>query len=122
MVSMLQGMRSPTAAWTLSLVADFPRYQWRYRNEHRLRQLYLEAAAHVPGSASAPLLLAHAVGDPRVPVGEVDESTERARTVGVPVRYLRFSDQGHHVRANPNRETLFASIENLLEVHLARRR
>ncbi|MFC6092224.1 SagB/ThcOx family dehydrogenase [Saccharothrix lopnurensis] len=40
----LQGMRSPaTAAWTLGLVADVPRYQWRYRHEHGLRRLYLEA-------------------------------------------------------------------------------
>lgn len=44
MIDVLQGMRSPaTAAWTLGLVADFPRYQWRYRHEHGLRRLYLEA-------------------------------------------------------------------------------
>jgi hypothetical protein len=44
MMDILQGMRSPmTAAWTLGLVADFPRYQWRYRHEHGLRRLYLES-------------------------------------------------------------------------------
>jgi SagB-type dehydrogenase family enzyme len=44
MIGVLQGMHSPaTAAWTLGLVADFPRYQWRYRHEHALRRLYLEA-------------------------------------------------------------------------------
>lgn len=44
MIDALQGMRSPaTAAWTLGLIADFPRYQWRYRHEHGLRRLYLEA-------------------------------------------------------------------------------
>jgi hypothetical protein len=44
MIGVLQGMRSPkTAAWTLGLVADFPRYQWRYRHEHALRRLYVEA-------------------------------------------------------------------------------
>ena len=44
MAAVLQGMRSPaTAAWTLGLIADFPRYQWRYRHEHALRRLYLEA-------------------------------------------------------------------------------
>lgn len=44
MVDVLQGMHSPaTAAWTLGLVADFPRYQWRYRHEHGLRRLYLES-------------------------------------------------------------------------------
>jgi len=44
MMDVLQGMRSPaTAAWTLGLVADVPRYQWRYRHDHGLRRLYLEA-------------------------------------------------------------------------------
>jgi nitroreductase len=32
-----------TAAWTLGMVADFPRYQWRYRHEHGLRRLYMES-------------------------------------------------------------------------------
>jgi hypothetical protein len=44
MSDILQGMWSPsTAAWTLGLVADFPRYQWRYRHEHGLRRLYFES-------------------------------------------------------------------------------
>lgn len=44
MTDVLQGMRSPaTAAWTIGLVADFPRYQWRYRHEHGLRRLWFEA-------------------------------------------------------------------------------
>jgi SagB-type dehydrogenase family enzyme len=44
MIDILQGMHSPaTAAWTLGLVADFPRYQWRYRHEHGLRRLYIES-------------------------------------------------------------------------------
>ncbi|WP_203911970.1 SagB/ThcOx family dehydrogenase [Rhizocola hellebori] len=44
MIDALQGMHSPaTAAWTLGFVADFPRYQWRYRHEHGLRRLYLES-------------------------------------------------------------------------------
>ncbi|MFJ4633706.1 SagB/ThcOx family dehydrogenase [Streptomyces sp. NPDC088847] len=44
MTDVLQGMRSPaTAAWTIGLVADFPRYQWRYRHEHALRRLWFEA-------------------------------------------------------------------------------
>jgi hypothetical protein len=44
MVKILQGMRSPlTAAWTLVLIADAPRYQWRYRSESGLRRLFVEA-------------------------------------------------------------------------------
>lgn len=77
--------------------------------------------AHVLGPACAPLLLAHGVRDPRVPVADVDQFAERARDAGVPVRYLRFPDEGHHVRADPNRTSLFAAVEEFLEVHLARR-
>ena len=41
--ALLQGQRPPaTAGWTVFLIADFPRYQWRYRHEHALRKLYLE--------------------------------------------------------------------------------
>lgn len=44
MVSILQGMRSPrSAAFILAFIADFPRYQWRYRHEHGLRRIYFEA-------------------------------------------------------------------------------
>jgi len=44
MIDALQGLRVPaTAAWTLGLMADFPRYQWRYRHEYALRKLYVEA-------------------------------------------------------------------------------
>ena len=69
----------------------------------------------------APLLLAHGVRDPRVPVAEVDAFAERATDLGVPVRYLRFADEGHHVRSNANRARLFAAIGEFLEVHCARR-
>jgi hypothetical protein len=44
MIDVFQGMHSPwTAAWTIGLVADFPRYQWWHRGEHGLRRLYIES-------------------------------------------------------------------------------
>ncbi len=43
LVSCLQGMNAPRlASFVLILVADFPRFQWRYRHEHALRRLYIE--------------------------------------------------------------------------------
>lgn len=61
MIGVLQGMRSPaTAAWTLGLVADFPRYQWRYRHEHALRRLYLESG--VIGQELAVLGMSYGLG------------------------------------------------------------
>jgi SagB-type dehydrogenase family enzyme len=44
MARILLGMRAPeTAAWTLVIVGDFAQYQWRYRHERALRNLYMAA-------------------------------------------------------------------------------
>ncbi|MGH8350011.1 MAG: SagB/ThcOx family dehydrogenase [Pseudomonas sp.] len=49
----LAGQPDPTnAAVTILLVADFDRYQWRYRHERALRNLYLEC-----GRLMQPLIL-----------------------------------------------------------------
>jgi len=72
-------------------------------------------------TACAPLLLAHGVRDPRVPVAEIDRFAGRARDLGVPVAYLRFEDEGHHIRGNANRRTLFDRVEHFLEAHLGTR-
>jgi len=65
-----------------------------------------------------PLLIAHGVRDPRIPVSEVDAFVARARDLGVPVTYLRFDDEGHHVQALGNRQILFREIEGFLERHV----
>ncbi|MFC6092225.1 S9 family peptidase [Saccharothrix lopnurensis] len=82
-------------------------------------ELRSRSPAHVLGPDCAPLLVAHGVRDPRVAAAGVDEFVSRARGFDVPVRHLRFADEGHHVRANANRRVLFAEIEEFLEVHLA---
>lgn len=68
----------------------------------------------------APLLVAHGVRDPRVPVEEVDAFVEHARALSVPVHYERFEDEGHEVRISRNRLRLFNAVEkfinDLLEV------
>ena len=44
MVDMLMGQTPPlTAALTLFITTDFRRYQWRYRHERALRNLYVES-------------------------------------------------------------------------------
>ncbi|MEV5891757.1 S9 family peptidase [Nonomuraea fuscirosea] len=90
------------------------------RNRRRLDERALRRRSPAQGldASCAPLLLAHGVRDPRVPVAEVDRFADRARDLGVPVRYLRFEDEGHHVRSNANRQTLFTEIERFLETHL----
>ncbi|MEO3818598.1 alpha/beta fold hydrolase [Plantactinospora sp. B24E8] len=76
---------------------------------------------HVLTPRCAPVLLAHGTRDPRVPIAEMDRFAARAEEIGVPVRYLRFADEGHHVRSNVNRVRLFAAIKDFLEEHLADR-
>ncbi|NIA72316.1 SagB/ThcOx family dehydrogenase [Pelagibius litoralis] len=44
MTRMLIGQTAPlSASWTAVFVADFPRYQWRYRHDRGLRHLYIDA-------------------------------------------------------------------------------
>jgi dipeptidyl aminopeptidase/acylaminoacyl peptidase len=71
--------------------------------------------AHVLDSSCAPLLVAHGARDPRVPVADVDAFVERATALGNAVTYLRFPDEGHHVKSDRNREILFGEIKTFLE-------
>jgi dipeptidyl aminopeptidase/acylaminoacyl peptidase len=81
-------------------------------------ELERRSPAHALTSDCAPLLIAHGVRDPRVPVTDIDAFVAKAEAADVPVRYLRFDDEGHHVVANGNRRTLFHEIETFLEAHL----
>jgi dipeptidyl aminopeptidase/acylaminoacyl peptidase len=77
--------------------------------------------AHVLTAGCAPLLVAQGERDPRVPVADVDAFVERATGLGVDVRYLRFPDEGHLVRADRNRAELFGAVVDFLEAHDGRR-
>jgi dipeptidyl aminopeptidase/acylaminoacyl peptidase len=77
--------------------------------------------AHALDGSCAPTLVAHGVRDPRVPVADVDHFVARAEELGVPMRYLRFPDEGHHVVSNRNRHLLFGAVTEFLEAHLADR-
>jgi dipeptidyl aminopeptidase/acylaminoacyl peptidase len=74
--------------------------------------------AHVIDKFCAPVLLAHGVRDPRVPIALVDEFAAKARSIGVQMRYLRFVDEGHYVNSNSNRQAFFTAIEEFLESHI----
>ncbi|GAA0611943.1 S9 family peptidase [Kribbella sandramycini] len=79
----------------------------------RARSPYHRLTADCP-----PLLIAHGVRDPRIPIAEVDDFVAKARELGVPVTYLRFDDEGHSVQSNRNRAELFTAIESFLERHV----
>jgi dipeptidyl aminopeptidase/acylaminoacyl peptidase len=73
---------------------------------------------HAVDPSCAPVLIAHGVRDPRVPVGTVDAFVDRSRRLGNTVRYLRFDDEGHFVHGNDNRALLYREVAEFLEVHL----
>lgn len=81
-------------------------------------ELARRSPAQTLSASCAPLLVAHGARDPRVAVAEVDRFVAAARGAGVANRYLRFPDEGHHVKSNANRETLFNEIEDFLKEHL----
>lgn len=72
---------------------------------------------HQVNASCAAVLLAHGARDPRVPVKEADRFVARAQALRIAVRYLRFDDEGHHVKSNANRAVLFTAIEEFLEEH-----
>lgn len=82
-------------------------------------QLGARSPMHRLDADCAPILVAHGARDPRVPVATVDRFVARAESLDVPVRYLRFPDEGHHVVSNHNRSALFGALSEFLEDHLA---
>lgn len=74
--------------------------------------------AHILSKSCSPLLIVHGERDPRVPVAGADNFVKAAKELGISITYLRFRDEGHHVRSNTNRRTLFAAIEEFLEANL----
>lgn len=66
----------------------------------------------------SPMFFEHGVNDPRDPVLESDSMVKALRDNGVPVKYLRFSDEGHSISKVSNRILFFRELANFLEKHL----
>jgi dipeptidyl aminopeptidase/acylaminoacyl peptidase len=82
-------------------------------------ELMRRSPSHLLRRSSAPVMLVHGARDPRVAVSEIDGFAARAQELGIPLRYLRFDDEGHQVKSAANRITMFAAIEEFLEEHFA---
>lgn len=66
----------------------------------------------------APLFVLHGANDPRVPVGEAEQITERAREQGIPVEKLVFDDEGHGITKRANRIEAYTAIARFLDEHV----
>jgi len=63
----------------------------------------------------APLLLTHGANDSRVPVAESRQLAAKAKELRVPVTYVEFAGQGHHIEGVGRRAEFFQANFDLLE-------
>jgi dipeptidyl aminopeptidase/acylaminoacyl peptidase len=109
----------PAAYW--QPLAEVVRRQITVRSDgSRLddAELRRRSPSHVLAADCAPLLVAHGARDPRVDVRDVDAFVAEAREFGVPITYLRFTDEGHYVRSSANLGVLFAECDDFLRRNL----
>jgi len=66
----------------------------------------------------APMFYQHGVNDPRDPVTESDRIVEVLRNNNVPVKYMRFSDEGHWIVKVSNRVLFSQELVKFLEKNL----
>lgn len=69
---------------------------------------------------AAPLFVVHGANDPRVPLGEAEQIVAAARSRGLPVEYMVFSDEGHGLVRRTNRLVAYPAIAHFLDEHLLR--
>ncbi len=67
---------------------------------------------------TAPLFVVHGANDPRVPVGEAEQIVDALKKRNVPVKYLRFEDEGHGIVKRVNRLVVYPAIARFLDEYL----
>lgn len=66
----------------------------------------------------APMFYEHGVNDPRDPVEESDSMVKALRNKNIPVKYLRFPDEGHSIEKVRNRVHFYRELALFLEQQL----
>ena len=66
----------------------------------------------------APLMVIHGANDPRVPVSEADQIVASLENRGVPVKYLRYEDEGHGLSKLKNKLDCYPQVVEFLKEHL----
>ncbi len=69
----------------------------------------------------APLMVIHGANDPRVPVSEADQIVASLEKRGVPVKYLRYADEGHGLSKLKNKLDCYPQVAEFLREHLGTR-
>lgn len=102
-----------TGAWRRKLRAS--EYGDPLEDADLLRDL---SPIHQVDRIRAPLMVVQGANDPRVPQIESDQMVDRLRTLGRPVEYLLFPDEGHGVVKIPNRVRAYTAIAEFLQRYL----
>ena len=63
-------------------------------------------------------MVIHGANDPRVPVSEADQIVESLTRRGVPVKYLRYEDEGHGLSKLKNKLDCYPQVARFLKEHL----
>jgi len=66
----------------------------------------------------SPMFFQHGVNDPRDPVLESDSMVQALRENNVPVKYMRFADEGHSIAKVANKVLFYRELARFLENHL----
>jgi dienelactone hydrolase len=74
---------------------------------------------HSVEKITTPLLVIHGANDPRVPLGEAAQITERLTGLGREVELLVFPDEGHGIAKHANRLVAYGRMAEFLAEHLA---
>ncbi|QQE78624.1 S9 family peptidase [Alicyclobacillus sp. SO9] len=73
---------------------------------------------HHIDKVSAPLIVLHGANDPRVPIAEAEQMVAELRKRGLPVKYLRYEDEGHGLVKLQNRIHGYGEIARFLNERL----
>jgi dipeptidyl aminopeptidase/acylaminoacyl peptidase len=99
-----------TAAWRRSLRES------EYGSlEHDLDTLIKVSPIHKIERISAPLFIIQGDNDERVPLSESIQMYEKLKEKGLPVKMLRFPDEGHGLAKLKNRITAYSEVVNWLK-------
>ncbi len=99
-----------TAAWRRSLrEAEYGSL------EHDLETLEKVSPIHKIDRISAPLFIIQGDNDERVPLSESIQMYEKLKKKGLPVKMLRFADEGHGLAKLKNRITAYSEVVNWLK-------
>lgn len=90
-------------------------------NDEKIRQFLFDLSPinHID-KIKSPLLVIHGQNDPRVPVGQALEISEKLKIKGNEIELLIFDDEGHSITKTPNRLKSWRRITEFLQNHLIR--